>query len=425
MEERNFENKSQQTNQLDNNQNPPLENSQKNQGEFTQNNISGGAYYAPQPIYINPNQPNYYGQYPPYQNGGYAPYTQGYTPQNQGVCYTYPPSYPQTPPPIIEPVLSPLQIQLGAEKKAMKKAASHVGFGLLFFYIIIYALSFLVGIVLGITGTEHLLSEPVFLLEYNVILTLFGFVSGAILIFALEKNKPSQLISYGLTQKGTFFGGILLGIGWCTIANFITGLFQTILEPVFPLVQNELETPSGIIGFVISVLSMAVAPALLEEFIFRGAIMGTLLKFGKGFAIFASAFLFGLVHGNLVQIPFAFMVGIILGVLTLRTGSIWTAVIVHFLNNFISVCLDFLSKNISEDLMTGISLIFTGVMVTLGLLGFFLLYKKNNKFLIFEKTPHISTPKQRFGWLCSTATIIVYFAIVGFEVLITQLTAVM
>ena len=425
MEERNFENKTQQENQMENNQNPPLENSQKTKGDFTQNNTSGGAYYAPQPIYINPNQPNYYGQYPPYQNGGYAPYPQGYTPQNQGVYYTYPPSYPQTPPPIIRPVLSPLQIQLGAEKKAMKKAASHVGFGLLMFYIVMYALSFLVGMVLGITGTEHLLSEPVFQLEFNVILTLFGFVSGAILIFALEKNKPSQLISYGLTQKGTFFGGILLGIGWCTVANFITGLLQTVLEPVFPIVQNEIETPNGIIGFVISVLSMAVAPALLEEFIFRGAIMGTLLKFGKGFAIFTSALLFGLVHGNLVQIPFAFMVGIILGVLTLRTGSIWTAVIVHFLNNFISVCLDYLSKNISEDLMSGISLILMGVMVALGLLGFFLLYKKNNKFLIFEKTPHISTPKQRFGWLCSTATIIVFFVIVGIEVLITQLTAVM
>ncbi len=442
MENQNFDLENDKENQLENNQNPPFEENQqgkpvetskvdtaplestpKSEAYPAQNNTSGGAYYAPQPIYINPNQPNFYGQNPPYQNGGYAPYSQGYTPQNQGVYYSYPPIYPPNPPTFARPFLSPQQIQLGAEKKALKKAAGHIGFGILLFYIVMYALSFIVGFGLGITGGVEILSEPAFQLELNVFITLFGFISAAILIFSLEKSKPAQLVSYGLPKAKTFFAGILLGIGWCTLANFITGLIQTVLEPIFPIVQNELQMPEGVMGFVISVISVAVAPALLEEFLFRGAIMGTLLKFGKGFAIFTSALLFGLIHGNLVQIPFAFMVGIILGVLTIRTGSIWTAVIVHFLNNFISVCLDYLSKGLPEDVVGGISLIIMAVMILLGLLGFFLLYKKDNKFLLFEKTPHISTSTQRFGWLCSSATIIVIFVIVGIEVLITQLTA--
>jgi len=71
-----------------------------------------------------------------------------------------------------------------------------------------------------------------------------------------------------------------------------------------------------------------------EEILFRGLILRTLQPYGKKFAILASALLFGLFHGNIVQIPFAFAIGLVLGYVTVEHSMIW-AVLLHLLNNLV------------------------------------------------------------------------------------------
>lgn len=73
---------------------------------------------------------------------------------------------------------------------------------------------------------------------------------------------------------------------------------------------------------------------IAEELIFRGFIQRTLQPFGKKFAIFGAALLFGMFHGNLVQTPYAFLVGLVLGY-TAAEYSIWWAIALHMLNNMV------------------------------------------------------------------------------------------
>lgn len=79
--------------------------------------------------------------------------------------------------------------------------------------------------------------------------------------------------------------------------------------------------------------SALVAP-VVEELIFRGAILKTLEPYGKWFALLASSLLFGLMHGNFAQIPFAFAVGMILGYVSIEY-SIWYSILLHIANNFL------------------------------------------------------------------------------------------
>lgn len=69
----------------------------------------------------------------------------------------------------------------------------------------------------------------------------------------------------------------------------------------------------------------------------RGVVMQPLRKYGDWFAILTSAFVFALMHGNLVQAPFAFIAGIGLGYAVIASGSLWTGILIHLLNNSISV----------------------------------------------------------------------------------------
>ena len=81
----------------------------------------------------------------------------------------------------------------------------------------------------------------------------------------------------------------------------------------------------------------------------RGFVLGALRPHGDKMAIVITAVLFGLIHGNVLQLPFAFILGIMLGWLTVQTGSIWPAVVFHFTNNATSVLLSWLEQFTDQD----------------------------------------------------------------------------
>ena len=71
-----------------------------------------------------------------------------------------------------------------------------------------------------------------------------------------------------------------------------------------------------------------------EELLFRGVILRQLAPWGKQTAIVISAVLFGVFHGNVIQIPFAFMVGLVLGYVTVEYSIGW-AIVLHIINNMV------------------------------------------------------------------------------------------
>lgn len=88
---------------------------------------------------------------------------------------------------------------------------------------------------------------------------------------------------------------------------------------------------------VLQFIVMCLVPGICEEFLFRGTILTNCLPFGRSKAIFISALLFALMHQNSEQIFYTFVAGIILGVLYEYTGSIWNCVLLHIMNNFLSL----------------------------------------------------------------------------------------
>ena len=86
-------------------------------------------------------------------------------------------------------------------------------------------------------------------------------------------------------------------------------------------------------GLIISMLSVAVIPALLEEVFSRGILMSGYQFLGKWKAAFVSALLFGLLHMNPQQLPYAFVVGFIFCFLVERTDSLYASILPHMVIN--------------------------------------------------------------------------------------------
>lgn len=172
-----------------------------------------------------------------------------------------------------------------------------------------------------------------------------------LLIYIISKpSEKKQMNIFELPKsKELFLLAVCAGLMFCMLGNTATSFFSVIISIFgveFGSGMEDLAAPSGVLETLIYVINFAVAPALFEEFAFRCVILQPLRKYGDWFAIVATSFCFAILHGNMVQIPFAFIVGIALSYFCIKTKSIWTSVTIHFLNNLISVIFNsYFTKN--------------------------------------------------------------------------------
>ena len=88
--------------------------------------------------------------------------------------------------------------------------------------------------------------------------------------------------------------------------------------------------------FVLALVTHALLPAILEELLFRFVPI-KLLSENKRAAFVISSVMFAFAHANLFQIPYALIAGSIFSWLYIATGSIIPSIILHFLNNTVSL----------------------------------------------------------------------------------------
>ena len=113
---------------------------------------------------------------------------------------------------------------------------------------------------------------------------------------------------------GMLFAGVLGGMAIAVVANLAaSGLMSWLSLLGIPKPQMPDNLQPTLISLVLNILSTAILPALIEEMIFRGYILGALRAHGDGLAVVLSAVLFGLFHGNVLQIPFALILGLAMG----------------------------------------------------------------------------------------------------------------
>ena len=103
-------------------------------------------------------------------------------------------------------------------------------------------------------------------------------------------------------------------------------------------------------------------------------------KFSKVSLILTTGLMFGLMHMNVFTVFETGVLGVILGLITVNSGSVFPAVIMHFTNNAFSVILMFLLKDgkITEEnfLISNISFAWVMSAVTVFLLSALIFKKK-------------------------------------------------
>lgn len=80
-------------------------------------------------------------------------------------------------------------------------------------------------------------------------------------------------------------------------------------------------------------ITFALLPALLEEFLFRGILSAEYSSYGAGVAVIISSLCFGLLHFSFVRLPIYFFMGVVLSLTAGATRSLVPPILIHGANN--------------------------------------------------------------------------------------------
>ena len=131
--------------------------------------------------------------------------------------------------------------------------------------------------------------------------------------------------------------------------------------------------PSGVLDGLVSLVVIALLPALCEELVMRGVLLPSLAtRIAPAGAVTLTAAAFALIHFDPIRLLFTFVLGWVLGALRLRTGSLWPPVTVHLTLNaltfFIAPLVDDPSQAYTPQPTLGLACLLAGAAVAWPLL---------------------------------------------------------
>lgn len=264
------------------------------------------------------------------------------------------------------------------------------------------------------------INEPAVLQLVNQILSSLLFTLPFFIVLAGCGHKFHEIASFSKPDGKFMAPVVMISIGFCGFANAAGTVILNILAMFgISIADPMIEEPEGVFGKVIVFAGAAIVAPLVEEFAMRGVVMGSLRRYGDGFAIGVSAILFGLMHGNLVQIPFASIVGLALGYAVVKTGSLWTGVLIHAINNAIASVLSWLVPGDAAVAVQNASYCFyLAACMLCAFIGLLMLKGKSREMLELSDGDTELSGKQKITAFFTGPLMIVYIILVIVEVVL-------
>ncbi len=255
------------------------------------------------------------------------------------------------------------------------------------------------GSVLGISIIIYIGSQTIFSFVFKLILDSFDDAILNVNIKFLLLQMLSQITSLGLAylfikgyltkQKKIVPQSLIISkTKLVTIALSLDIILQIGLGFLYPIIgldykndllgQLNVNYTSSFATKILFVLTIAMIPAIFEELFFRKGLISLLEKHGKVFAVLLSALLFGAIHMNLGQFLFAFIIGLIMGIIYAYTKDIKLTILIHFLNNgFEAISLILPPESINPAY--SILMSFLVIVVMLAGIAYFVTFIKNKE----------------------------------------------
>ena len=163
------------------------------------------------------------------------------------------------------------------------------------------------------------------------------------MLYASVKSRRNEGFEKGYAIDSNNFGE-RKGWSMALIVSAMALAVAFVIEPISMLLPEMSEVMKAAMEMLLDgpvwlvLISVSIFAPFFEEWLCRGIILrGLLTKVKPAWAIAISALVFGLIHGNLWQAIPAFFIGVVLGYVYYKTGSLKLTMLMHCVNNTLAV----------------------------------------------------------------------------------------
>jgi len=282
--------------------------------------------------------------------------------------------------------------------KHANESFSRMGISVFEILLVATALQIILMVVMQMINPNLLQDNPVMLWVYTFVpMYCVAFPVGIMMLRRVEAYPPQQhsisiskLIAAFFVCLFFMYAGNMLGL-------LISALFNggESVNPLAAFVSNGST-------FVRLLVAVILGP-LFEELVFRKLLIDRMNIYGERLAVFTSALIFGLFHGNLTQFFYAYLLGLVFGYVYLRSGNLIYSFILHAAVNYMGMilapsmlesididALEAISRETDPEAMMAllspeiIRYMMFSMFIMIAFIAGFVIFLKNRKKLMFE-----------------------------------------
>ncbi|SDM69089.1 CPBP family intramembrane glutamic endopeptidase [Acetanaerobacterium elongatum] len=251
------------------------------------------------------------------------------------------------------------------------------------------------------------------------------FVATPIALWALGMFKEGRfkaLFAKSRMSGKEFAAAVPMGYTVTIGVNLIATVVMIVASGSLQQVLNSnpiLNMPKGTLGIALNYVWAVLAAPIFEELLFRGGLVSTLKPFGNWFAVLVSAVLFGFAHGSVAQMLYATALGIVLGMVFIKSGSVIPCMLMHLIINFLGITISSLYSPERLGLVAIIGLLVMAVLIAGIVLIIVTLVNYRHKLSLGNGCTILTRGEKLSGLFKSAPVILMLLLTVIFLVLVT------
>lgn len=191
-------------------------------------------------------------------------------------------------------------------------------------------------------------------------ISLFSAIATLVILaafFLLRRKNPFREVGFHATRGRFVFFAIAITPLLYVAVTFVLGLLPEEWMADYAEASAALNQTG-----VLMVIATVVAVPIVEEVIFRGLVLSRLRRAMPGWlAVVLTALAFGLCHGQIVWMAYAFVLGLVFGFMNLRARSIWPSLVAHLIFNGIGQLAVYLPETETAGLLFVTVLLAVGI----------------------------------------------------------------
>lgn len=230
------------------------------------------------------------------------------------------------------------------ERRELKRYFSAVGLTMLIFLLAALSTNLPVNLLRWYWQGHGVLVTQTMIQLVNMASYVFSLVVPLLflVLFQGPRRTGRPLFPLSRPRRGISFPAMGVCLGVCSLSNYLSSWVSILIQKHSPqtIPTYQAAIPAKGVPMVLGLVSAAVLPAILEELLFRGAILQGARPFGDGFAIVVSALAFTLCHTTVPQLIPALLAGLLFGFFTVLSESLWVTIAIHCCYNLLAAAVE-------------------------------------------------------------------------------------